>query len=142
MKLTTGTVIGCLLALLIIGVFVSCQSEGQIEFSRYFANGDLIYQERCQNCHGVHGEGLQALIPPLNDSAYLKTNISRLPCSIKNGLKGKIVVNNKSFEGEMLPIDLPPVEIAEVLTYINNSFGNKTGTVNVQEVELILRKCN
>ncbi len=142
MKLTPGTVIGFMLGLLLIVLFVSCQSEEQIEFNRYYANGNLIYQKRCQNCHGTHGEGLQALIPPLNDSTYLKINKSRLPCLIKNGLKGMIVVNNKPFEGEMLPMDLPPVEIAGVLTYINNSFGNKIGTVNVQQVELTQQKCN
>src|ERR1700744_1245339 len=101
----------------VIVLIVSCQSEEQIEFERYYSAGNAVYQSHCQNCHSEKGEGLNGLIPPLTDNAYLKRQQSALPCFIKNGLKGKINVAGKVFEGEMPAADLSPVEIAQVLTY-------------------------
>jgi len=141
MKLKVIGGIGTVIVLLITAMFISCQSDDQIEFNRYYSLGNVIYQGHCQNCHGARGEGLRSLIPSLTDASYLKTNKTILACLVKNGLKGKITIKNILFEGEMPPVDLPPVEIAGVLTYINNSFGNKTGTVTARQVELDLNNC-
>jgi mono/diheme cytochrome c family protein len=122
-------------------VVVSCQNEGQIEFSRYYSNGSVVYQAHCQNCHGAKGEGLQGLIPSLKDSVYLKNNKNVLACQLNSGLKGKIIILNKEFEGEMPASNLSPLEIAQVLTYVTNSFGNKLGTVNTGRVNADLAKC-
>ncbi|MES2107827.1 MAG: cytochrome c [Bacteroidota bacterium] len=130
----------------IISVFLtlliaSCEDSGKVEFNRYYANGSAVYQQHCQNCHGASGEGLRGLMPPLTDSIYLKNNKSMLACFIKNGLKGRITISNKQFEGEMPASGLAPVEIAQVLTYINNSFGNKAGTFTTERVNADLNKC-
>ena len=123
-------------------MFTSCQSDEQIEFERYYSAGSLVYQTRCQNCHGAHGEGLQALIPPLTDSIYFKANKEVLACVIKYGLNKKISIKNKAFEEKMPANNLSPIEIANVLTYITNSFGNKSVTVTNQQVEEDLAKCH
>ena len=133
-------VIGLLLISMLALIF-SCQNDRQIEFNRYFSTGSTVYQMHCQNCHGVKGEGLQGLIPSLLDSAYLKKNKEQLACFVKTGLKGKIIIAGKQFEGEMPPNDLSPVEIAQVLTYITNSFGNKMSTITTQQVNDNLAKC-
>lgn len=133
-------VTGSILLLLMVLIF-SCQDDGQIEFSRYYSGGSVIYLARCANCHGVKGEGLQALIPPLTDSIYLKNKKNALACFLKNGLKGKISIHNKTFEGEMPADSLAPIEVAKVLTYVTNSFGNKLGTINLQQVQGDLAKC-
>ncbi len=130
-----------IITLIIPILLFSCQNEQQVEFDRYYTAGNVIYQSRCQNCHGEKGEGLNGLIPPLTDSTYLKTNKAALACSIKFGLKGKITVVNKEFEGEMPANDLAPVEIAEVLTYVSNSFGNKTGTITLDMANKYLAGC-
>jgi mono/diheme cytochrome c family protein len=122
-------------------LIVSCQSDEQLEFKRYYSAGSLVYQTHCQNCHGANGEGLQGLMPPLTDSLFLKTNKARLACFVKYGLKEKIALSKKLFEGEMPPNDLPPIEIANVLTYVTNSFGNKMGTINSDQVDVDLGKC-
>lgn len=124
-----------------IGMVVSCQSDEQVEFNRYYSAGSLVYQTHCQNCHGVHGEGLQGLIPPLTDSAYLKTNKDILACSVKFGLKRRITILNRQFEGTMPPNDLAPMNLAMALTYVTNSFGNKLGTITSEQVESDLAKC-
>ncbi|QJD97861.1 cytochrome c [Mucilaginibacter robiniae] len=122
-------------------LFFACQNEKQIEFNRYYASGQVVYQTRCQNCHGAKGEGLAALIPPLTDSIYLKSHKDDLACYVQNGLKDSIVVHQKSYSGQMPSVDLAPVEIAQVLTYIQNSFGNKLGLYNVEQVNNNLTKC-
>lgn len=132
-------IIGILFLLTVL--IVSCQSDEQVEFYRYYSGGSAIYQTHCQNCHGKNGEGLQGLIPPLNDSSYLKNNKTLLACFIKNGLKGKITINGREFEGEMPVDNISPIEIAKVLTYVTNSFGNKMATIDLQTVQNDLEKC-
>ena len=138
MKLTITSIIAFVLLVFII---VSCQSEGGLEFDRYYSGGSLLYQSRCQNCHGANGEGLAALIPPLTDSVYLRNNKAALACITKNGLKGKVTISGRTFEGQMPYTDMAPIEIAKVLTYISNSFGNKMGVVTTQQIEEDLKKC-
>ena len=137
MKLKAVGVIAFMVMLFIF----SCQSDEQIEFKRYYSSGSLIYQNHCQNCHGAKGQGLSALIPPLTDSIYLKANRYRLACFIKYGLKGPITINKKTFDDQMPVQDLTSIEIAEVLTYVGNSFGNKLHTINDDEVQVALTKC-
>ncbi|HTD39523.1 MAG TPA: cytochrome c [Mucilaginibacter sp.] len=135
-KLTAG------IAVLVFIIFIAaCQSEGDLEFKRYYTSGALVYENHCQNCHGANGEGLSALIPPLSDSAYLRKNATKLPCNLKNGLKGSITVKGKGFDDTMPANDLSPVEIAQVLTYIGNSFGNKLNTIDEQSVQKNLLDC-
>ena len=132
-------VVSVFMAMLVI--VAACQNDGQIEFNRFYSNGSLVYQAHCQNCHGAKGEGLQLLIPSLTDSIYLKNNKNRLSCQLNNGLKGKIKILDKEFDGEMPASNLSPLEIAQVLTYVANSFGNKLGTVNTDQVNADLAKC-
>ncbi len=129
------------LGLLLVIAVISCRDDKSIEFARYYSSGSMIYQTHCQNCHGAHGEGLNGLIPPLTDSIFIKENLHQLPCLVKNGLKGELKVSNKIFEGQMPAVDLAPIEIAQAVTYVANSFGNKLGTVNVDRVNTDLFKC-
>jgi mono/diheme cytochrome c family protein len=126
--------------LLLITVIISC-NEQDIEFNRYYAAGATVYQTHCQNCHGDKGQGLAALIPPLTDSVYLKANKHLLACYLQNGLKGKINIHGKEFEGEMPATVLSPKEMAQVLTYVTNSFGNQLGIIDNETVEKDLKGC-
>ncbi len=137
MKLKAMWIVPAVIVLFI----VACQSEQNIEFKRYYSSGALVYQAHCQNCHGNNGEGLSALIPPLTDSLYLKSNKNQLACYIQSGLKGQIIVKGKKFDDAMPTNDLSPVQIAQVLTYIGNSFGNKLNTINEQQVQADLGNC-
>lgn len=126
---------------LVVLFMVACQSDEQLEFRRYYAAGSVIYQNNCQNCHAAKGEGLQGLIPPLNDSVYLKSNRNILACIVKNGLKGKVTIKDRDFEGEMPSETISNIEIAEVITYVTNSFSNKLGGYNNDQAEVDLKNC-
>jgi len=137
MKVRITAIVSVLIAVLII----SCQSEENLEFKRYYSSGAEVYLAHCQNCHGGKGEGLSALIPPLTDSVYLKNNRAALACFVKKGLKGPITVHGKEFSDAMPAGELSSMEIAQVLTYIGNSFGNKLNTISIDQVEADLDKC-
>jgi len=132
-----------IIVLLLSGLvlIISCQSEDDLEFTRYYSNGMVVYQSKCQNCHGANGQGLSALIPPLTDSVYLKVNKTNLACYVKYGLKGEVKLAGKTFNDAMPANDMASVDIAEVLTYITNSFGNKMGVVTSQQVDDDLKNC-
>ncbi len=133
-------IISGLLGLVALLVY-SCQSEEELEFMRYYTTGQELYRTNCQNCHGAQGEGLAALIPPLTDSAYLRTNKHQLACYVHNGLQLPIIVNGKAYSGQMPASSLAPIQIAQVLTYIENSFGHQMGLHDVNSVNTELAKC-
>lgn len=126
----------------LVGIMaISCESDGDIEFKRYYTAGSLVYQEHCQNCHGKNGDGLSSLMPPLTDSVYLKKNSKQLSCIIQNGSNTLLLVGGKPYNNQMPPANLAPIEIAQVLTFVKNSFGNKQGLVNVNMVNADLKDC-
>ena len=134
-------VIGSICVLLAVLIY-SCQEEKSVEYKRMYTEGSEVYQTYCQNCHGSKGEGLAALIPPLTDTTALKSNPTALPCTVKYGLKGKITVSGKQFDGNMpASSELTPIQIAQVAIYVSNSFGNKNGFTNEDEVNKALNSC-
>jgi len=127
----------------IAAIVSSCQSESDMTFNRYYTSGSLLYQTKCQNCHGMNGEGLGQLIPPFSDSVYLKKNITKLPCFIKNGANGAITLAGKTFNSKMPAQDnLSAIEVGEILTYVTNSFGNKLGLIDAPKVNADWTNCN
>jgi mono/diheme cytochrome c family protein len=123
-------------------VFNACQSEQELNYSRYFINGREIYEQHCENCHGKQGQGLNELIPPLTDTTFLKSNKERLACFVKFGFSDSITVNRTVYQGKM-PSEghLTNIDIAQVITYVTNSFGNKQGLYEVKEAEKDLKNC-
>ena len=123
-------------------IFESCSNEMELNYQRYFVNGKGLYEKNCQNCHGTNGEGLGMLYPPLTDTVFLASNRSSLACMIKNGLSGKITVNNLSYETNM-PANaiLADIDIAQIIVYITNSFGNKQGFYDQKQAGVDLKGC-
>ena len=130
----------CLLTIAIITT--SCVDEQSIKYTRYFSDGLQIYKTNCENCHNANGEGLAQLIPPLTDVEFLTKNRSLLPCMVANGLSGKITVHQQIYDFNM-PSNkkLAPVDVAKLLTYVTNSFGNKQGLYDITDVEKHLKNC-
>ncbi len=127
---------------LFIIALAACQSESELEFARYYAGGKVIYQSKCQNCHGSDGKGLAALIPSLTSLNKYKTDKAALACLIKYGSKKNLKTGTNTFGSEMPASDLPPVDVAKVITYITNSYGNKLGTTTTQQAEEQIKSCN
>ena len=88
------------------------------------AEGQEIYQDFCVQCHLNSGEGVSGVFPPLKSSDYLLNNIEKSIAGIKYGLKGKIIVNGEIYNSVMLNQGLENEEIADVMNYILNEWGN------------------
>lgn len=106
------------------------------------SNGKDIYKAKCQNCHGENGEGLGQLAPPLTDSVFLKANKENLACIIKNGTSEKIVIHGKEYQEKMPGFpELADIDVAQVMVYVTNSFGNHQGFVPYSKVSTQLQNC-
>jgi len=133
----------CLFLLIAVAFLTeACQNQQDITFARYYTNGQALYAKHCQNCHNADGSGLGALIPPLTDTVFLRNNRDNLACIIKHGLEDTITVKGKTFN-EKMPANhqLPEMDIAALVTYITNTFGNKQGLYDVAEVGKALQNC-
>ena len=83
------------------------------------------------------------LYPPLKNSDYLLQNTDDVICLIRNGKSGELIVNGKSFNMAMPAMpSLTDLEIAEIATYIYNSWGNEQGLVDVSDVTAVLTRCD
>ena len=116
----------------------SAPSES-VEFTRYMVEGAELYNLYCGNCHQHNGQGLGRVFPPLNDSDYMESNFEQVICLIKNGQRGEIIVNGISFN-EPMPVSphLTSLELAQVTTFIYNSWSHKRGMTSIKEVEKVL----
>ncbi len=113
----------------------SCQSAQKIEQDIYYTNGRDIYRQHCQNCHGKVGEGLGELAPPLTDTTFLKEHKNRLAGYIKYGLEGPITVHGKVYDEKMPDErDMANIDLAQLIVYITNSFGNNQGMYTADQV--------
>jgi nitrite reductase (NO-forming)/hydroxylamine reductase len=100
--------------------------------------GSASYGVACGSCHQADGKGLPNAFPPLAGSDYLKADRNRAIRAVLHGLTGKITVNGKPYDSIMPPMtQLSNIEIANVLTYVLNSWGNSGGEIMPAQVAAI-----
>ncbi|MFL1011913.1 c-type cytochrome [Flavisericum labens] len=102
--------------------------------------GSDIYQDFCVSCHLPSGEGVRKTYPPLAKSDYLMNNRTASIKGIKFGQKGEIVVNGQKYNGFMAPMGLGNDEVADVMNYITNSWGNKNEKMVTEEEVAKIKK--
>ena len=108
---------------IIVGIITSYLFQEKTK-KESIAEGQEIYQDFCVQCHLNSGEGVSGVFPPLKSSDYLLNNIEKSIAGIKYGLKGKIIVNDEIYNSVMLNQGLDDEEIADVMNYILNEWGN------------------
>lgn len=107
-----------------------------------YVQGQRIYDFWCANCHMEDGTGLAKVNPPLANSDYLRDNQSLVPCMIRQGIEGEMVVNGVTYNQPMIAHpQLSDVEIANVINYINHAWGNDYGEVSINQIEEWLAPC-
>lgn len=90
-----------------------------------------------------NGSGLGLVYPPLDTSDYMQNNLAEVLCLMRNGTSGEMIVNGKSFNQAMPGIStLSDLEIAEIATYIYNSWSHRKGIVEVKAAEQMLSSCD
>jgi mono/diheme cytochrome c family protein len=99
-------------------------------------DGAQIYATQCLACHQASGAGLAGVFPPLGDSEWVSGKAA-LPIQIVlHGVTGELDVNGTTYNGLMPTFKdkLDDAEIAAVLTYVRQSFGNAADEVDAAEV--------
>lgn len=101
------------------------------------ARGQEVYLQQCLSCHQADGGGVQNLNPPLIKTKYVLGDKTKLIKIVLDGLSGELEVGDDTYHNVMAPHrDLSDQEIADVLTYIRNSFGNKASAVTAAQVKV------
>jgi mono/diheme cytochrome c family protein len=112
------------------------------KFTQYYNQGETLYEKNCSNCHQKNGSGLGLIYPPLDTSDYMDANFAEVICLMRHGKKGELIVNGKSFNQPMPGIPtLTDLEIAEIATYIYNTWDHKRGIIDVKETSSVLKTC-
>ena len=102
--------------------------------------GKLVYDDLCITCHMADGKGAPGVFPPLAQSDYLKNKQKESIIGIKKGMKGEMVVNGITYNSLMTPLGLSDEEVADVMNYINNSWGNNYGElITPEEVTKVIK---
>lgn len=109
----------------------------EIDTEIQMERGKRIYFASCFACHGQDGEGIPGVFPPVADSDYLMADKDRAIRVILKGLTGPITVNGKPYNSAMPPQDLTDQQVADVLTFVMNGFGNRGEDVTPAEVKAV-----
>ena len=97
--------------------------------------GQELFAGTCSVCHQPNGAGLPGVFPPLAKSDFLASDVSRAVGIVLRGLNGKVTVNGQEYNSVMPPMtQLNDDEVANILTYVLNSWGNPGGRVTKDDV--------
>lgn len=106
--------------------------------SSQVAAGQKVYLARCLSCHQVDGLGVQNMNPPLAGTTYVLGDKNRLIKIVLNGFNERVEIDGDIYNNPMPPLNMmTDQEIADVLTYVRNSFGNKASAIHVADVKKV-----
>lgn len=114
----------------------AAEASGTLTKEQQIKAGEARFTGTCSVCHQPSGQGLPNVFPPLAASDFLLADKQRSIDIVLNGLSGKVAVNGNTFNSVMPPMSqLNDDELANILTYVLNSWGNSGGAVSADEVK-------
>jgi nitrite reductase (NO-forming) len=104
-----------------------------------FEKGKQVYMGLCFACHQPDGKGLPGVFPPLAKSDYLLADRDRSIRIILKGMSGPVTVNGATYNSAMPPQEavLTDQQVADVMTYITNAWGNSGDAVTAEQVKAV-----
>jgi mono/diheme cytochrome c family protein len=118
---------------------VSASSKSSLAAS--VTRGKIVYEKYCLACHQADGSGVPNMNPPLTQTSWVLGSKTVLVQQILKGSHGKVEIDGDTFHNTMpAQAQLTDQQIADVLTYVRNSFGNKASIVTPAEVKSIRAK--
>jgi mono/diheme cytochrome c family protein len=100
-------------------------------------SGKRLFASICSACHQPTGQGLPNVFPPLAGSDFLNADKNRAIKIVINGRQGELIVNGRKFNNSMPQFPLGDDDVAYVLTFVYNSFGNVGLEVQPEEVKVL-----
>jgi nitrite reductase (NO-forming) len=114
----------------------AARAAGTLTVEDQIAAGRQLFAGTCSVCHQAEGTGLPGVFPPLAKSDLIAADPKRPISILLHGLTGKVTVNGQEYNSVMPPMtQLTDDEIANIITYVLNSWGNPGGNVTVDEVK-------
>ncbi|WBX75059.1 copper-containing nitrite reductase [Tenacibaculum ovolyticum] len=117
------------------GKKVAVKKSSNKTLEEKIASGKQIYTQTCFACHQANGEGIPNAFPPLAKSDYLNADVKRAIATVIHGKTGEITVNGKKYNSVMTKQTLTDEEVADVLTFVYNSWDNNKTNVKVSTVQ-------
>lgn len=115
------------------------QTKGDLQAS--LERGKQVYLEQCLACHQADAGGVQNMNPPLIKTKFVLGDKTTLVQIVLKGMSGEVEINGDTYHNVMAPhSDLSDQQIADVLTYVRNNFGNKAKAITAAEVKAIRAK--
>jgi len=119
-----------------VTVATASAQQGTLTLQEQVKAGEQLFTGTCSVCHQANGAGLAGVFPPLAKSDYLAADPHRAIGIPLRGLTGKVTVNGTEYDSVMPPMSqLNDDEIANILTYVLNSWGNPGGRISADEVK-------
>jgi nitrite reductase (NO-forming) len=108
---------------------------GDLTVAQQIDAGKALFTGTCSTCHQADGHGVEGVFPPLAKSDYIAADPKRVPHVLLGGLSGKVTVNGREYDSVMPPMSqLTDDEVANISTFVLNSWGNPGGRVTKSEV--------
>jgi nitrite reductase (NO-forming) len=118
-----------------VAVAATAQKTGALTTEDQVKAGQALFAGTCSTCHQGNGQGMEGVFPPLAKSSVLAATPKRIVDIMLHGLNGPITVNGKDFNSTMPPMtQLTDDEVANIGTYVLNSWGNPGGRISKEEV--------
>ena len=103
--------------------------------------GKKVYENTCLACHQAKGSGVPGMNPPLKKTKWVLGDKKTLINIVLKGLDQEIEINGETYSNSMpAVVNLNDQEIADALTYVRNSFGNKASQVKEADVKKLREK--
>jgi nitrite reductase (NO-forming) len=99
--------------------------------------GELVFNQTCFACHQANGQGLAGVFPPLAKSDFLMADADRAIGIVLHGKQGPVTVNGVTYNQIMTPQVLTDEQVANVLTFVMNSWGNEADMVTPDRVQKV-----
>ena len=98
--------------------------------------GKKVFVKYCISCHQADGSGVPNMNPPLIQTSFVLGDKEKLIPIVLNGLKN-VDIDDQTYNNPMPALGsvLKDQQIADVLTYVRNSFGNKASGITAAEVK-------
>jgi len=110
-------------------------ATGTLTKEQQIKAGEALFAGTCSTCHQPNGAGLPGVFPPLAKSDWLAKDPTKGIGVVLRGLTGKVTVNGQEYNSVMPPMSqLNDDEVANILTYVHNSWGNDGKQVTAAEV--------
>lgn len=120
----------------LFAVLVFAQAKKHPAPSPSIKRGEQVFSTTCIVCHQKDGGGVPRMNPPLIKTEYVLGDKTRLIQIVLKGLNQPIEIEGETYNNVMPSFaQLNDQQIADVLTYVRNSFGNKAAAVTITEVK-------